>query len=44
MIELAGIGKIFERKGVERVVALSDVSLRLERGELLAIVGSSGSG
>lgn len=44
MIELRGIGKIFERKGVERVRALSDVSLKLERGEFLAIVGSSGSG
>jgi putative ABC transport system ATP-binding protein len=44
MIELRGIGKVFERKGVERVQALRDVSLTVERGELFAIVGSSGSG
>ena len=44
MIELRGIGRIYCRKGVEPVRALDDVSLALERGELLAVVGSSGSG
>ncbi|MGC4118528.1 MAG: ABC transporter ATP-binding protein [Myxococcales bacterium] len=44
MIELRGIGKSFERRGVERVQALSGVSLTLKRGELLAIIGTSGSG
>lgn len=44
MIELRGINRVFERAGEPAVSALSDVSLRLERGELLAVVGSSGSG
>jgi len=44
VIELRGIGRIYCRKGVEPVRALDDVSLALERGELLAVVGSSGSG
>lgn len=44
MIELSSIGRTYTRPGRETVEALRDVSLRIERGELLAIVGSSGSG
>jgi ABC-type lipoprotein export system ATPase subunit len=44
MIELQGIGKTYTRPTGETVRALSDVSLRIDRGELLAIVGASGSG
>jgi ABC-type lipoprotein export system ATPase subunit len=46
MIELDGIGRTYERPGGggEPVVALQDVSLRIARGDYLAIVGTSGSG
>ncbi len=44
MIELQGIGRTYNRPTGEAVQALSGVSLRIDRGELLAIVGSSGSG
>jgi putative ABC transport system ATP-binding protein len=44
MIELIGISKTYKRPTGETVKALSDVSLRIARGELVAIVGQSGSG
>lgn len=44
MIVLEGIGKRYDKVGIETVHALRDMSLNLTRGELLAIVGSSGSG
>ena len=44
MIELQGIGRTYRRPGGEPVVALDDVSLRIERGDFMAIVGISGSG
>jgi putative ABC transport system ATP-binding protein len=44
MIELSGIGRTYRRPGGEPVVALHDVSLRIERADFLAIVGTSGSG
>ncbi len=42
MIELAGVSKHFD--GKRKVVALDTVDLRVERGEMVAIVGPSGSG
>jgi len=42
MIQLTGVGKQFD--GKRRVTALADVSLTVERGELVSIVGPSGSG
>jgi putative ABC transport system ATP-binding protein len=44
VIELEDVGKAYPRQGGGTVQALAGVSLRIERGELLAIVGSSGSG
>jgi putative ABC transport system ATP-binding protein len=42
VIKLAGVNKTFE--GKRQVTALADVSLGIERGEMVSIVGPSGSG
>jgi putative ABC transport system ATP-binding protein len=42
MIELTGVSKQFD--GKRRVTALSEVNLKVARGELVSIVGPSGSG
>jgi putative ABC transport system ATP-binding protein len=43
VIDLAGVSRTYEL-GAERILALKEVSLRVQKGELLAIVGPSGSG
>jgi putative ABC transport system ATP-binding protein len=44
MIELQEIGRTYTRPGGDAVRALDGVSLRIDRGEFVAIVGASGSG
>lgn len=43
MIEVNGVSKSY-RMGKEVVVALNNVSLKIEKGEFIAIIGPSGSG
>jgi putative ABC transport system ATP-binding protein len=43
VVEAEGLVKVFGR-GEARVVALSDATIRVERGELVALMGPSGSG
>ncbi len=44
LIELGGISRRFQRKGGASVLALRDVTLRLDAGEFVCITGPSGSG
>lgn len=44
MIELQNVSKIYPRRGEQPVVALEDISLRIESGEIHGIVGESGAG
>ncbi|MEW5983967.1 MAG: ABC transporter ATP-binding protein [Acidobacteriota bacterium] len=44
MLELQAISRTYTRPTGEPVHALADVSLRIEGGEFLAVVGASGSG
>ena len=43
LIELRNLGKIYQ-SGDTEFAALHDVNLSIERGEFVAITGSSGSG
>ncbi len=43
VIELVGASRVYEL-GAERVHALKEVNLRIDQGELVAVVGPSGSG
>ena len=43
MVECEGLVKIYKTKDIE-VLALQGLELRIEEGELMAIIGNSGSG
>ena len=42
-VEATGLTKVYGRGNTE-VVAMDDVSLRVERGQVVALVGPSGAG
>jgi putative ABC transport system ATP-binding protein len=44
MIELQHITKVFNRGQVNEVTALNDVSLTMQKGEFVVVIGSNGSG
>ena len=44
LLEVAGLRKEFPLPGREKLLAVDDVTFRIDRGETLAIVGESGSG
>ena len=44
MIQLRGIGKVYEKKDGLGVAALTEIDLNIDRGEFAAIIGPSGSG
>jgi putative ABC transport system ATP-binding protein len=44
MIELQHITKVFNRRQVNEVTAVSDVSLTIKKGEFVVVIGSNGSG
>ena len=44
LIELAGVSRVFEHEGGERVQALDDATLRIDAGEFVCVTGPSGSG
>src|SRR5579863_10182835 len=44
MIELQQISKVFNKGKVNEVNALNDVSLTIQKGDFLVVVGSNGSG
>lgn len=44
MIELRNVNKIFNEGSVNSVHALKDITLKIEKGEFLILIGSNGSG
>ena len=44
MIELQHITKVFNRRQSNEVTALNDVSLSVQKGEFVVVIGSNGSG
>ena len=43
LVELAGVNKTFRRPGQAPIHALNDISLTMNEGETLALIGESGS-
>lgn len=44
MIEISNLGKVFNKRKVNEVIALRGIDIRIKKGDFLVVVGANGSG